>query len=67
MSNRLLRKNQVMSLTGLRSTMLWKLEQRGEFPKRVRITNRASAWPANEVESWVAQRIASRGSQAVAA
>jgi prophage regulatory protein len=32
----------------------------GKFPKPVKISNRCVAWPANEVEAWIAARIAER-------
>ena len=49
---RLLRFSAVRARTGLSRSTIWRLEQQGLFPRRRRISTRAVAWPADEVESW---------------
>lgn len=51
---RILRRPDVEAITGLKRTRLDDLERRGEFPKRVRISDRATGWRSDEVEAWVA-------------
>ena len=38
MTERILRQSEVLAITGLGRTTLWRLEKRGEFPARRRIT-----------------------------
>lgn len=62
MSNSLLRLPVVLKQTGLSRSSLYALARKGEFPQPVKISARASAWPAQQVESWIEARIAaSRG------
>ncbi|WP_397589686.1 helix-turn-helix transcriptional regulator [Sphingorhabdus sp.] len=58
--NDLLRKKDVLGCTGLSGSTLYELMAAGKFPKPVKISNRCVAWPANEVEAWIAARIAER-------
>lgn len=48
----------VMGRTGLpRSTIYW-LIKNGRFPAPVKLSERSSAWRSDEIDAWVAQRIA---------
>jgi len=38
---------------------LWRLEQRGDFPKRIPIGENRVAWDEAEVDQWIADRIRS--------
>jgi hypothetical protein len=40
--------------------MIYLLESQGKFPKRVKVGQRAVAWPEDEVQLWVEARKASR-------
>jgi prophage regulatory protein len=53
---RILRRPDVERVTGLKKTRIDELERRGEFPQRVRISDRATGWRSDEVEAWVAAR-----------
>lgn len=55
---RLLRLPEVLNLTGLSRTTLYRLAANGEFPEPRRIAARAVAWPSSEVEQWIAARVA---------
>ena len=52
---RLLRLESVRELTGLSKSSIYSL---ADFPKPVKIGQRASAWPASAVQRWIAERIA---------
>jgi prophage regulatory protein len=52
----LLRLPGVMQLTGLARSTIYKLVASGEFPAPLKLTRRAVAWPAAEIEQWVATR-----------
>lgn len=57
---RLLRLAQVMDVTGLRRTKIYELQATGHFPMRVQITDHTVGWVEEEVQAWLARRIAGR-------
>ena len=61
-----LRLNEVRRLTGLSRSHVYRLEAAGDFPRRIKLSTRASAWIASEIEGWLAGRIATRDRQEVA-
>ena len=58
---RLLALANVEDLTGLKKTSLYGLIRKGAFPPPVRLTRRASRWPASQVQAWIAERIKAGG------
>ena len=64
MSTRILRRRQVMDLTGLSRSGIYSLIERGQFPKQIKLGEKAVGWPEPEVEAWIEERIkASREAQ----
>lgn len=55
-SVKLLRCEAVQERTGLSRTTLWRMERRGEFPKRVHLTSSLVAWLEDEVVAWIRSR-----------
>jgi prophage regulatory protein len=53
---RLLRLPAVIEATGLGRSAIYALEARGEFPRRRKLTPRASAWRSDEVAAWIDSR-----------
>lgn len=58
----LLRIQEVANLTGLSRSSIYKQIKLKNFPTGVKITDRSTAWPSNEVEAWIADRITARPS-----
>jgi prophage regulatory protein len=58
--SRMLREEQVRDLTGLSRSTRWRLERRGEFPKRVTLTARCVGWLESEVAAWLEKRAEER-------
>lgn len=56
----LLRLPDVLKITGMSSTMLYRLAAEGRFPKPLKLSERSSAWVESEVRAWVNTRIAER-------
>ena len=56
----LLRLPQVKLRTGLSRSELYRRMAVGAFPAPIKIGERASAWSSEEVERWMAERIAER-------
>lgn len=54
---RLLKLPEVSRLTGVpRSSVYWRISK-GEFPAPIKIGERSSAWPSDEIEKWIAAKI----------
>ena len=47
---------QVMDMTGLSRTTIWRLENDGEFPKRRQLGLRRIGWIESEVLDWMESR-----------
>lgn len=56
---RILRLAQVIDITGLRKTKIYELQSEGSFPMRVQITAHSVGWIEEEVQAWLARRVAS--------
>jgi prophage regulatory protein len=52
----ILRERQVVEITGLSRTTLWRQERKGKFPKRIKLSERAVGWRKSAVLSWVEDR-----------
>ena len=53
---RILRRPEVVSATGLSASRIHELEQKGQFPARVRLSDRACGWLSDEIEAWINAR-----------
>ncbi len=58
---RLLRRDEVERLTGLHRATIYAMMQRGEFPRPVKLTERAVAWPESTILDWIAARMRASG------
>ena len=47
-------------LVPISDTTIWRMERRGEFPRRITISPKRVAWRRCEIEKWLATREASR-------
>ena len=56
MNKILLSAQEVVGVTGLSRTSIWRLESDGDFPKRRQITRQRVAWLADEVLDWARSR-----------
>jgi prophage regulatory protein len=52
-----LRLPQVCKMTGLRRSMIYRMQAEKRFPQRIKLTERAVGWLEREVQEWLAQRI----------
>ena len=51
---------EVCARTALSKSTVWRLERKGVFPKRHRISIHVCAWVADDVERWAREQIAAR-------
>lgn len=54
--NQIIRKPQVMRMTGLSDSSIWRREHEGSFPKRRRLGLRAVGWYHDEIVQWIEKR-----------
>ncbi len=54
--SKIIRLPRVLEATGLSRTTIWRLESRGDFPRRRRLGPQAVGWLLHEVEEWIATR-----------
>jgi prophage regulatory protein len=59
-SRRILRLPDVMRKSGLARDTLYRRARTGDFPKPVKLSERASGWFEDEIDAWLAQRAAER-------
>jgi prophage regulatory protein len=58
--HRIVRANELPAYTGLKSTQIDALIQRGDFPKPVKLSERRKGWLESELITWQQSRIATR-------
>ena len=51
-----IRKSELLNIIPLSDTTIWRMEKRGEFPKRFTLGGRAVGWFADEIEEWLDQK-----------
>ena len=52
----ILRIEEVVKLTGISRTTIWRKEKTGDFPVRVPLTSCTVGWRASEIEEWIRSR-----------
>ncbi|MEZ9494944.1 AlpA family transcriptional regulator [Vibrio splendidus] len=57
---RFLRLKEVMALTGLGRSSIYKFMDENTFPKTVSLGGRAVAWVESEIEDWMSERLSKR-------
>ena len=55
---KLLRIAQVVELTGLKPSSIYKQIREGKFPRGIKITKRATAWSDKAVADWIEEIVA---------
>jgi prophage regulatory protein len=54
---RILRIKQVKEKTGLSVAQIYVMKDRGDFPRPVRLSEKAVGWPEHVVDAWIQGRI----------
>jgi prophage regulatory protein len=57
---RIMRKPEMLNMVGLSDPTIWRMEQAGNFPKRIQLGGNSCGWLESEVMGWLAERIAAR-------
>ena len=56
MEYRIIRRTEVLFMTGLATSTLYAKMQAGEFPRPIKLGRRAVGWKSNTVELWITQQ-----------
>lgn len=54
---KILRIDDVSSLTGLSKSSIYKQIRQNQFPQSIKLTARATGWDSREVEKWITNKI----------
>lgn len=49
---RIMRRKEVLQITGVAPSTLWRLEKAGRFPKRIALGPNCAGWLSSEVNDW---------------
>lgn len=52
-STQIIRRKELSNQLGISEVSLWRMEKRGELPKRVQISERAVGWLKSDIEAWL--------------
>jgi prophage regulatory protein len=64
MSERIIRRPQVESLTGLSRSTIYRRMEEGSFPKSISIGGRLQGWTESSVQGWIEKQIKASGLEA---
>ncbi len=57
MAIHILNSKQLRQRIGLSAPMIWRMERKGEFPSRRKISSNRVGWIEEEVEAWLSNRV----------
>lgn len=63
MQTQVLKLKEVVAITSLSRSSIYRLVQSNEFPKPIKLATHASGWLADEVQNWLEARAALRGAR----
>ena len=52
----ILRKKEVLEITGFSDTTEWRERKAGRFPEPIQITDRLIGWPESVIRAWIAEK-----------
>ena len=55
---RLLRIKEVVQMTGLSASSIYKQMRLGDFPRGVKLPSRSTAWSSEDIDNWIKSRLA---------
>ena len=59
---RILRMKEVAARVNLCKAMIYRLQAQGDFPKSIKLSQRATGWYEHDVEAWLAARTSTNAS-----
>lgn len=55
-TDRILRAHEVHQISGLSRTTIWRMENKGQFPRRLPLSTGSAGWRKSEINAWVRTR-----------
>jgi prophage regulatory protein len=67
MTQRIIRKPELIGKINLSDPTIWRMEKAGKFPRRIQLGGNSVGWFDDEIEAWLAKKSADRfeGTQSV--
>ena len=59
-NKKIIKLSTVKDITALSSATIYRLIQKGEFPKQIKLSERSSGWLLKEIHAWLDEKIDSR-------
>ena len=56
MNERIILEKERKQMTGISRTTAWRMEQKGEFPKRRQVSDGLVGWLESEINEWISSR-----------
>lgn len=56
MRDRIILEKERKQMTGISRTTAWRMEQKGQFPKRRKVSDGLVGWLESELDEWIATR-----------
>ena len=53
---KILKETEVALMTNLSRVTIWRLENKGKFPQRIKISTKRVGWLENEVTKWIEKK-----------
>jgi len=57
---RFLKLTEIVEVTGLSRSSIYRLVEIGQFPQQVKLGSRSVAWLSTEIDDWMTNRISNR-------
>lgn len=57
---KIIRKKELLNMLGLSGPTIWRMEQAGKFPRRLRLGGNSCGWLVSEIDEWIASRAEER-------
>ena len=57
MEQRLIRLPEVMAMTGVKKSTIWKWISENKFPQRIKLSHRVSVWKLTDVNQWIEDQV----------
>lgn len=52
----IIRQSEACNITGLSKTTIWRMEKKGDFPKRIQLGSNSVGWLKSEIFEWIDSR-----------